>query len=273
MIYDELDATNPPESRRRSERRHSAEHRKKRAWEKEKNKMETELQSLKNTNERLERQFTAAQTNIQILEDEVNRLKTLASRYEADLQAARDENSNLGGQSKRQSDELKMLKTELRAAEAHHDQTRHLLGERTKELSGAQKFLTQADSLAGADVIAIVEALNAEILQAAASMAESLDFTGTPRVVEAQQKAYKNVAHTLGPEMMEILVSSSRKSASEFDATPVQLALQICMARCCGRIAECWFMSEDGRLDQGLKEIHNRMCEKGTLNLVHVHFY
>ncbi|TFK22624.1 hypothetical protein FA15DRAFT_681565 [Coprinopsis marcescibilis] len=67
----------------------------------------------------------------------------------------------------------------LHLTEAVHAQTveyedaQQLLAVRTQELSGAQIFLSKADTLSGADVIGMVETLNAEIMQLGAHMAES----------------------------------------------------------------------------------------------------
>lgn len=264
----ELDDADLPDSRRRSRlRRQSTEHsRKLRSSEKEKHKLAEELELSNRINQELEIQSAASQATIQDLRDAIDAMKRLASRCEADLQAALDETSRLEEHSKHQSEELHRLKTELRQAETHHDQTRHLLEERTKELSGAQRFLTQADSLSGADVITIVESLNAEILQAAASMAESLEFTYKSSRTEAQEKAaYDNAARMIGADMMHVLTSRSTHMSSEFDPTPVQIALQICIVRCCDKIAGRWTINSD-RLDQGLKEIYKRMCEKGMFS-------
>jgi len=74
-----------------------------------------------------------------------------------------------------QSSQLQHTRTTLAQADADHATTRRLLVERTAELDGAQAFLNQADNVSGADVIAMVDALNAEILQNAAFMADSLE--------------------------------------------------------------------------------------------------
>ncbi|KAF9465186.1 hypothetical protein BDZ94DRAFT_414048 [Collybia nuda] len=188
-------------------------------------------------------------------------MRRLASKHEADLHVARGITLKLEEQSKRQSEELQRLKVELKQVEAHHEQTRHLLEERTRELTGAQKFLTRTDSLSGADVISVVESLNAEILQAAASMAESLEFTYGSHTETQRKMAYDYVAPMIGADMMHVFTLRSTQKPSEFDPTPVQIALQICIAGCCARIADYWASSSD-KLDQNLKEIYKRMCEK-----------
>ncbi|KAG2153163.1 hypothetical protein DEU56DRAFT_773432 [Suillus clintonianus] len=63
---------------------------------------------------------------------------------------------------------------QLKAMSEQKAQLHTLLDDRTSELKGAQSFLTTADASSGADVISMLQRLNAEVLQSAAYMAESM---------------------------------------------------------------------------------------------------
>ena len=64
--------------------------------------------------------------------------------------------------------ELQIVTNELVQTQTKYTETSALLDTRTSELKGAQAFLTKADSVAGADVVRMVEELDAEILQTTA---------------------------------------------------------------------------------------------------------
>jgi hypothetical protein len=164
---------------------------------------------------------------------------------------------------RRQSEQLHVIKEELRRAEAQHAQTRHLLEERTMELKGAQRFLTQTDSLSGAEVISMAESLNAEILQAAAYMADSLEFSYRQITnVRAYEESCERGRGVLGRPIMQVLRSRRGQNEMDLDPTPVQIALQITMVYCSAKIAELWTPGK-GKENDILVDIFSRISEKG----------
>ncbi|KAG6824272.1 hypothetical protein H0H87_012153, partial [Tephrocybe sp. NHM501043] len=94
----------------------------------------------------------------------------LGRKIEAAQQQAKESDIRL----QQVTQELRTVKEQLRHAEAIYFQTRDQLAERTSELQSVQSFISQADALSGADVVNMAAALNAEIHQCAALMADSL---------------------------------------------------------------------------------------------------
>jgi hypothetical protein len=133
------------------------------------------------------------------------------------------------------------------------------------ELKGAQRFLTQTDSLSGAEVILMAESLNAEILQAAAYMADSLEFsyTRTKENVKAYEDSYERGIRVLGEPMMQVLRSRWEQPEADPDPTPVQIALQITMVHYSARIVDLWIQGKKGEENETLGEIFSRIFENG----------
>jgi len=150
---------------------------------------------------------------------------------------------------------------ELHRAADQHDQTRDLLKTRTLELSGAQAFLSKADTLSGAEVIAMVEAYNQEVLQAAAFMADSFTFEKSEESEESEemQEATREASRILGRTFVNHLKSAGHGE----DPTLVQIALQACIHSFCRRIiaARHFDRSRYGHL---LEEICKEMSSAGA---------
>lgn len=124
-------------------------------------------------------------------------------------------------------------------------------------MKGAQRFLTQTDFLSGAEVIAIAESLNAEILQAAAFMADSLEFSpGTTKEnITAYEVSYERARRVLGEPMMKALRSRWEQHSTDLDPTPVQIALQIYMVYCSVKMADLWIQGGKGKENEVLADI------------------
>ena len=171
--------------------------------------------------------------------------------WQAALQQLEGAHRNLDGihaHLNRQSEELLVYKGEIRRAEAQHEITRKLLEEKTTELKGTQVFLNKADSLSGADVVGLVNSLNAEVLQVAAYMADTLEFGNLmSRQEEGWSKAERRARKTVGGELTQALQVGveALKDKNDFDPTLVQFALQIALTRCCYNISTSWGLGEE----------------------------
>jgi len=159
-------------------------------------------------------------TRIQALEKDMDALRAQHNATIGELESFRQRNSELA------------------------EKTRQLLEARTMELSGAQRFLTQTDSLSGAEAIALAESLNAEILQAAAYIADSLQCSHRQLQVNAEtmwrEDSYRRGSRLLGEAMLLALRSSRRQNDSNLDPTLVQIALQISLVHCCTNVVASW---------------------------------
>src|SRR6266545_2327812 len=101
-----------------------------------------------------------------------------------------------------------------------------LLDGRTGELRGAQAFLTTADQYSVADVVRLVEHLNAEIMQVAAAMVDEFDVEKIQNVVPLDDgsKVIIRVERILGVPLTRLL----RKSVDHLPLL-VQTAFQTSM--------------------------------------------
>ena len=170
-------------------------------------------------------------------------------------------------QSKNQKleEELKILKGTLRGVQEKHLHTVKLLEERTADLKGAQTFLTTVDRYAGAEIMKMVEALNAEIFQGAALISELLgDGTAMIKVDERRKdnKVTQNdrdyLTDVVGSELIEHL--STKSEQVRVDPLPLQLAIQAILTTWCVFMVDS-FYGGPGRGD--LKEIYRRIWESG----------
>lgn len=188
------------------------------------------------------------------------------------LQGLRDQNQALGDQVLKQTQDMKLLKDESCIVNEKHSQTLHLLEARTKELRGAEAFLTKADALSGADVISMLNALNSEIYQTAALVAESFQFQpkkqkdeegGGLMVTEEDgevdlAEVYTSATDILGSRMVELLRSSEHHE----DPTLVQIAFQAGMSAYSNWILSAWDF-EDPDDERLLGEIYGRLRQGG----------
>jgi len=157
-----------------------------------------------------------------------------------------------------QQKNIQSLQYQIGRMEIQHSETRELLEARRLELASAQSFLTTADSLSGTDASVMLEGLNDEIFQVAASMAESFEFRDSKADLGEDRKIACNwVGKHLGPTMLELLRSVRHCE----EQLVVQIALQACMTKLLGRTIPRWNL--DRSKDQSLLvNIHSYMWEE-----------
>ncbi|KAH0588422.1 hypothetical protein H2248_004271 [Termitomyces sp. 'cryptogamus'] len=157
----------------------------------------------------------------------------------------------------RQKQELQAIKEQFQRAEIVHQRTREQLTERTAELQNTQRFIDVADSLSGADIINMTTALNAEILQSAALMADSLNYT--KRHGEAPKEVLLRLQENIGKNLTQALIDQKFVDGKDVDPTPVQLALQVCLVACSATIVTSWTLEGN---DSRLSQIYSRIWDK-----------
>lgn len=161
----------------------------------------------------------------------------------------------------RRETELQIATNELVQTRTKYTETSALLDIRTSELKGAQVFLTKADLVAGADVVRMVEGLDAEILQTAAFMADHFVFDdGKQDMNDEVHEAVGRLGELLGPKMVNLLGSTDHAH----DPTLIQLACQATIAAYCRYIIVSWDF-DDIHYDQFLKDIYATVHEAGEL--------
>lgn len=162
-----------------------------------------------------------------------------------------DQTASLKQQLDRHEKEKQIVMNELAQIKTKHSQTVTLLDTRTSELKGAQAFLTKADSMSGADVVRMVEGLDAEILQTAAFMADHFVFGERQDVTEEMQGAIDRLGELLGPKIVDLLGRTEHAN----DPTLIQLACQASTTAYCRWIIVAWDF-DDPNYDNFLKHIY-----------------
>jgi hypothetical protein len=195
--------------------------------------------------------------------EEIERLKKRLAETERGLDGMEKQNRTLADQNRNMGTQNKKLEGELKNTKAEQRDSIELLRIRTAELKGAQAFLTKADILSGAEVIKLVEALNGEIMQTAAVMAEA--FTIEEKRVEAKNKeseemgkVYARAGEIVGYRMAEML----RTSEHHEDPILVQMGLQTAMVGYTHWVISSWCFEspEDERM---LSEVYAKVRETG----------
>ncbi|KAF9045119.1 hypothetical protein BJ165DRAFT_1611307 [Panaeolus papilionaceus] len=126
--------------------------------------------------------------------------------------------------------EPRTLKENTSEGEEREGQLQALLGVRTNELKDAKTFLTMEDKFSAADVLKMVEALNAEIFQASAYLAglvkdvpkKQMKRVKWPQCIS--QEAYKTIQKRVGPALMDFI--EEKGPDNRRDPLALQLAFQ-----------------------------------------------
>lgn len=145
--------------------------------------------------------------------------------------------------------ERKGLSAELGHTKQQLSDAINLSEVRGKELKGAQVFLTKADSLSVSDVVQKVSALNEEIFQAGALLAESLVCQTVEGGLEDHahrrqdiiNESAKVVSGILGSRLTDTLANESMKpQEGPANQLLVQIVLIIALTRWCASNSRGW---------------------------------
>ncbi|PPQ85772.1 hypothetical protein CVT25_003496 [Psilocybe cyanescens] len=114
----------------------------------------------------------------------------------------------------------------LRASESKVDAIARLLEEQKAELKGVHTFLTTSNLYSGADIIQMVDALNADIFQLAIFVAEliedetmSASYEERTRKLKTCQRPLKPVFETIGTELCTHLANKFTPSPNRRSPT------------------------------------------------------
>lgn len=166
--------------------------------------------------------------------------------------AYQQEVNALKGQLDVRKAEVAEARNELQRSQSKLAEVTTLLETRSRELKGAQVFLTTADAVSGAEVISLIDALNAEILQTSAFISDSFDFARKPEHADEIKEGCARISDLMGPSMTRLL-STVQHTA---DPLLVQIALQGAIVEFSRWIIMTWDF--DGlQAEQQLSEIYN----------------
>ena len=189
-----------------------------------------------------------------------------ANHLRTQLESEHRHGQSLEAKIRQQTADISALREKLRRAEANNSQTTKLLDVRTSELKGAQVFLTKADSFAGADLIKMVESLNAEMFQGAAFMSEGLEFdevAGSNARLDAQTMERAKII------MGSVMFSQLLAKPPTVDPLPLQLALQSIMVLRCVQIIQSLCPMEYRDHNDFLKKIYTGIQASGKHSTSH----
>ncbi|KAF8989883.1 hypothetical protein BDQ17DRAFT_1414233 [Cyathus striatus] len=170
-----------------------------------------------------------------ISKEELSALEERNRALENRLQEALSAFHSAESRSRALESQLAQQSTTLHHAEQEKAQISQLLEIRTTELKAAQAFLTTADKWSENEVISKVQALNSEILQAAAQASEPLIHQrpeGKPTFTE-------DVARYLGKRNMSLLETRLLQDNDNADHL-MQIFLQYLMLYWSTRIIKSW---------------------------------
>ena len=194
---------------------------------------------------------------------EIEELRRRLAETAKDRDDMEKQNRTLVNQTRNLDAQNQKLDGELKKTKAEQQSSNELLRFRTAELKGAQAFLTKADILSGAEVIKLVEALNGEIMQTAAVMAEA--FTIEQKKMETKdgqseemRKACARATEIVGYRMVDLL----RTSEHHEDPILIQMGLQTAMTGYTHWVITSWCF-ESPEDEHMLSEVYARVRETG----------
>ncbi|KAF7969623.1 hypothetical protein HWV62_26799 [Athelia sp. TMB] len=176
-------------------------------------------------------------------------MEQLNQQLDRQLQQA----NTLKAQLDRRETEMRTLSDELAQIKTQHTQTVTLLDARTTELKGAQVFLTKSGSMSGADVVRMIEGLDAEILQTSAFVAYRFEFQ-YPKSYDMNdelQGASTRLAEVIGPQMVDFLATTEHAQ----EPLVIRLACQAATAAFCRWVMMSWDI-EDENINHFLQEAY-----------------
>ncbi|KAF9222353.1 hypothetical protein BS17DRAFT_783588 [Gyrodon lividus] len=232
----------------------------------ENRKQKEEIAHLKSSHQKAVDETTKLQQSLRREKEDKASLQQSLRREEDEKAKTLSTNQRLTAEAsalKRQLDskdiDLKNLRNEAQHSRTEHNALTTLLDARTRELKGAQAFLTKADTLSGAEVIALVEAINSEIMQTSAFISDSFDFARQHAHADEMKEASTRISELMGPTMTHLLSTVQHGE----DPLLVQIALQGATVEFSRWIIMTW--DYDGlQAEQPLAEIYNDIRETET---------
>jgi hypothetical protein len=187
---------------------------------------------------------------------ENSKIKQMIAERDVDLRMAREEIERLRKR-------VKSLENEVAKKEAKLGEQSSLLKIRGAELNDAQTYLMIQDKFVGADIVHMVEFLNAEIHQTTAT------------VMDKASQLYCGYTADVGNEYSRIrknldidLLGTLRRLPPEQDrSTIVEITLQHAFVKICCDFIDSWYLGEEptGMLSDTLHQMYQTICENGRI--------
>lgn len=147
--------------------------------------------------------------------------------------------------------EVAILRKHLQQECALRADDRTLLETRTRELQDAQAYLTMVDTVPTAEIVSMVEDLNSDIFQTAATIADG-SFS---RDYELPTTIMEHGEHWLGINLAHLLYNARHRDPDSRSLI-IQTVIQAALARTCLDVTLLWDAALNGTsLDDAYKKI------------------
>ncbi|KAJ7769988.1 hypothetical protein B0H16DRAFT_1516989 [Mycena metata] len=202
-----------------------------------------------------------ARDKVEGLSREVEELNGRLRDTERDLSESLEKKQALEATLEQRDGQTRDLIAEKSRLEIEHTETLDLLAAKTADLVEMRAKLAHEDRLTDQAVLVLVQALNTEIKDTAAFLADSFEFEEKKdgREVQSQdseemEEVYERATEILGPELVEVLRTADHHN----DPALVRLAFQGGMIEYSRWMSGSWFF-EDPEDEQLLADIYQRV--------------
>ncbi|TFK33570.1 hypothetical protein BDQ12DRAFT_657855 [Crucibulum laeve] len=207
----------------------------------------------------LEEERQALSESLRLVKSEMDAVERRAQEAEERLKRRSKELRDASDRNRELEMLLQKREDDLRRMDAQYTQTRQFLDTRTAELKGAQVFLSTADTVSGGELIVKLEALNSEIFQCAAYLAESFPYTKPEGERELRlSSGTERLKKVLGERLFMIIMNRWKTELDEVDPLPVQVALQFLIISWSAHIITAWSI-DDPRFSTKMGDIYNKI--------------
>lgn len=189
--------------------------------------LEKENADLRKKLQRLERDLISDRRRLESVEKDLDYHADRASRASAKNETLQQTLQQSEDSAYQLQTELSRLRAEHQSVLSTHVETLRSLQERGEEVKSLKTFLSKTDEWSGAQVLQVLQDLNAEIVQLSAGASE--EFTLDRRVDMSRASDRELITTSLGPLMLNLLASRDHS----LDPTIVQFAIQAWEVHCC----------------------------------------
>jgi hypothetical protein len=191
----------------------------------------------------------------------VEQLQEEVSRYRG-LMAVKDSELNqLRRNYKEYRQEHEILQHEHNSLSRQLQNTTSLSNARGKELAGAEAFLSKADNISVGEVRGLIEALNDEIFQAAASLGDCIVRQKYNLSEEDGRSSKKRLRPLIGKGLLHLL-STQNMTESHVNPLLVQVVAQVLLVDRCNYEVMLWDPNRS-ELSEGLRKLYRGMQVSG----------
>jgi hypothetical protein len=177
---------------------------------------------------------------------------------EDEIKNRKDKNRRLKRELEHREGQVRGYETAQEGIQRHLDSTLELLDRRTSELRAAQIFLSTEDSRSVTDVVQLIQDLNSEIVQASASLVESVSLEVIQGGFDEGEMTKSNheVTHSIGSLALNLLKSVR----GEEDMELLEVVFRGCMVAFVCVITQSWHFKQ---MPEGLDKMYEMIYSEG----------